>query len=251
MGWTSYTYQGANILREVRGATVFTYVHGPRVDEAIGAEAETGPSYFHADGLGSIAGRTNAAGTVTVVRRYQAWGHLEAGASEAGYAFTGGMESRGGSLLLPLKVLLARNRPFHRRRSDSLQSWQQLLHLRFGSPAGRVDPFDLSDCCPEQKCPSGVWYGGGSGGAGWGTYSGPSGSFSVVRVTCWGKPALTADVAFGRGGQGVAFVPRPLQAYMGISIDGVVCTAACKSDLLGTSKGGQARSLWASASTCR
>ena len=46
-------------------------------------------SYFHADGLWSIVKMTNAAGAVTLTRQYDAWGDLQAGASEPGYAFTG------------------------------------------------------------------------------------------------------------------------------------------------------------------
>jgi RHS repeat-associated protein len=47
------------------------------------------PSYFHADGLGSVVMATNASGSVTLARQYDAWGMLDTGASEPGYAFTG------------------------------------------------------------------------------------------------------------------------------------------------------------------
>ena len=46
-------------------------------------------TYYHADGLGSIVKRTDQAGAVVHEYRYDAWGKIEAGATEAGYAFTG------------------------------------------------------------------------------------------------------------------------------------------------------------------
>jgi RHS repeat-associated protein len=108
------------------------------------------------------------------------------------------------------------------------------------NPANRLDPLGLADCCPEEKCPSGIWYGAGvSGGGGYGVFGGPGAAVSLVRVTCWLKPTLTADVAIGCGGYGVnkPFKP-PLQAYGGVTLDGVVCSASCKGDLLGNSTGG-------------
>ena len=44
---------------------------------------------IHADGLGSIVAMTDAAGNVTSRRQYDAWGNLEVGADQPGYAFTG------------------------------------------------------------------------------------------------------------------------------------------------------------------
>ena len=86
---TSYTYDGEDILREVRGATTLKYVHGPASTSRWRVDDGTALTYFHADGLGSIVKVTNAAGAVTLTRQYDAWGNLEAGASEPGYAFTG------------------------------------------------------------------------------------------------------------------------------------------------------------------
>jgi len=86
---TTYAYEGSNILREMRGGTTLKYVHGSAVDEPLAVDDGTAVSYFHADALGSIAKMTNAAGHITLSRRYGAWGVLETGASEPGYAFTG------------------------------------------------------------------------------------------------------------------------------------------------------------------
>ncbi len=59
------------------------------MDEPLAADDGTALSYFQADGLGSIVKVTNASGAVTLTRQYDAWGNLETGAGEPGYAFTG------------------------------------------------------------------------------------------------------------------------------------------------------------------
>ena len=87
---TSYTYDGEDILREVRGASTLKYVHGPGIDEPLAREDGSGVlTYFHTDGLGSVVKRTDQAGAVVHEYRYDAWGNIETGATEPGYAFTG------------------------------------------------------------------------------------------------------------------------------------------------------------------
>jgi RHS repeat-associated protein len=87
---TSYAYDGEDILREVRGGATFKYLHGPGIDEPLASEDASGTlTYYHADGLGSILKRTSQAGAVVHEYRYDAWGQIEAGATEPGYAFTG------------------------------------------------------------------------------------------------------------------------------------------------------------------
>ena len=90
---TTYLYDGQDILSETRaGATpaTYTYIHGPGVDEPLAREDQNGNlTYYHADGLSSINATTNQAGAVVSTRQYDAWGNLESGASEPGYAFTG------------------------------------------------------------------------------------------------------------------------------------------------------------------
>jgi RHS repeat-associated protein len=85
---TSFTYGNEDILREVRGTTTLKYVHGPGFDEPLAVDDGSTLQYFQADGLGSVVKMTNAAGAVTLVRQYDAWGSLEVGTSEAGYGFT-------------------------------------------------------------------------------------------------------------------------------------------------------------------
>jgi YD repeat-containing protein len=85
---TTAPYDLTAIVREVRGAQTLRYIHGPGTDVPLAVDDGASTSYFHADGLGSIVSVTNAAGTVTMARTYDAWGNLQAGASEPGYAFT-------------------------------------------------------------------------------------------------------------------------------------------------------------------
>ncbi len=86
-----YVYDGQDILRESRSdGIVYTYAHGPGIDEPLARVSNTGPTvYYHADGLGSIVATTDSGGTVTSRRQYDAWGNLELGADQPGYAFTG------------------------------------------------------------------------------------------------------------------------------------------------------------------
>ena len=86
---TRYTYDGDDILREARGSATLQYVHGPGIDEPLAVTEGGARTYFHADGLGSIVATTDAAGNVTSRRQYDAWGNLEVGADQPGYAFTG------------------------------------------------------------------------------------------------------------------------------------------------------------------
>jgi RHS repeat-associated protein len=86
---TRYTYDGDAILREVRGTSTLKYVHGRRIDEPLAVDNGTALVYFHADALGSVAKATNESGAVTLTRQFDAWGNLQAGIDDPGYAFTG------------------------------------------------------------------------------------------------------------------------------------------------------------------
>ena len=56
-----YVYDGQDILRESRSdGIVYTYAHGPGIDEPLARVSNTGPTvYYHADGLGSIIKMTD------------------------------------------------------------------------------------------------------------------------------------------------------------------------------------------------
>src|SRR5262249_37631955 len=82
---------GMDIVRETRSdGNAFTYGHGPGVDEPLATVDGSGRTLFsHTDGLGSIVKTTDASGAITLTRQYDAWGNLEAGAGQSGYAYTG------------------------------------------------------------------------------------------------------------------------------------------------------------------
>jgi RHS repeat-associated protein len=86
-----YTYDGMDILRERTGGRVrFFYGHGPGIDEPLLEFGVFGGHiYYHADGLGSIVKKTNQAGNVVASYQYDAFGNIQIGASDGGYAFTG------------------------------------------------------------------------------------------------------------------------------------------------------------------
>lgn len=90
---TTYTYAGADILRESRhegGSTAARlYVHGPAIDEPLAFEDGSGLTCLHADGLGSLVATSAPDGTLTVTRDYDAFGNPLTGATTDGYAFTG------------------------------------------------------------------------------------------------------------------------------------------------------------------
>jgi RHS repeat-associated protein len=86
----TYTYDGVDILREARRASTFKYIHGPGIDEPVAREDGSGAlNYYHADGLTSIVKRTDQTGAVVHEYRYDAWGNIEIGTGEPGYAFAG------------------------------------------------------------------------------------------------------------------------------------------------------------------
>ncbi len=91
----SYLYDGEGILRERNSGypevVANLYVNGPGIDEPLAVEPEWGPfpTYYHADGLGSIVKTTNMTGEAGATRQYDSWGNLEAGTYQPGYAFTG------------------------------------------------------------------------------------------------------------------------------------------------------------------
>jgi RHS repeat-associated protein len=86
---TSYTYDANDIIRETLGATSVRHIHGPLVDEPLAVDESDVLSYLHSDGLGSVVRSTSSAGIPTLARQYDAWGSLQAGVEEIGFAFTG------------------------------------------------------------------------------------------------------------------------------------------------------------------
>lgn len=87
---TAYIYDGEDVLGEEASGAAYRYIHGPGIDEPLArVNASGGVTFLHTDGLGSIVGTTNQSGAFTGLRRYDAFGNPQVGASVAGYAFTG------------------------------------------------------------------------------------------------------------------------------------------------------------------
>jgi RHS repeat-associated protein len=85
---TRFAYDGEDILFEQGPSGNFTYLHGPGIDEPLARESSTGVrTYYHADGLGSIVKRTDAAGNVIGTQAYDSFG-VGTGLPN-GYGFTG------------------------------------------------------------------------------------------------------------------------------------------------------------------
>jgi YD repeat-containing protein len=62
---TTWTYEGRDIVREVRGGATLKYIQGLRMDEALAEENAAGAlTYFHAYGLGSIIKNSDSTGSV-------------------------------------------------------------------------------------------------------------------------------------------------------------------------------------------
>jgi RHS repeat-associated protein len=87
----TYVYDGANIIEErLSSGQTYDYVQGPGIDLPFAMRDQTSVvSYYLVDHLGSTVQATNSAGTVTLSRDYDPFGNPIAGASNAGFAFTG------------------------------------------------------------------------------------------------------------------------------------------------------------------
>ena len=144
---SGYTYDAEDVVREVRGPKTLKYVHGEGVDEPLAMEDGTGQSFLHTDALGSLVKVTDAAGTLTLVRRYDVWGRLEAGASEPGYAFTG----REWDPEIGLYYYRARYYDPQSARflaEDPLGFRADANFYRYAGdrPSGSTDPYGLQEC---------------------------------------------------------------------------------------------------------
>ena len=95
---TGYTYDGRNTSceRTRRDHSSSTRMRG--IDAPLAVDMAGALSYFHADGLGSVAKITDQQGAAVLARQYDAWGNWQAGASERGNQFYwSGMDPEDGS----------------------------------------------------------------------------------------------------------------------------------------------------------
>jgi RHS repeat-associated protein len=75
---TRYIYDGGDIIAALNGSNqlVSSFTHGPGIDDPIALRRSTGPSFYHQDGLGSIAGVSDGAGALTGAFTYDAFGRV-------------------------------------------------------------------------------------------------------------------------------------------------------------------------------
>ncbi len=92
-GTIIYAYDGDNVIEELdnSGSVVASYTHGVGIDEPLAMARSAATSYYHADGLGSIASLTDASGQLTSTYVYNSFGSLTAstGATPNPYQYTG------------------------------------------------------------------------------------------------------------------------------------------------------------------
>ncbi len=97
---SAYTYDGEDIVRLVtttqQGAAApvtqkTLYLHGPGIDEPLARITDSGPTYYHADGLGSIVAVTDESQSIVQRYRYESFGLPLPQDVQFGdiYAFTG------------------------------------------------------------------------------------------------------------------------------------------------------------------
>jgi RHS repeat-associated protein len=97
----TYVYDGEDILKQDFTSLLLEpgmldppphlYVHGPGIDEPLAVVHGNDSVWnYHADGLGSIIAVTDSATQqIAYARAYDAFGNLESGIAEEGYAYTG------------------------------------------------------------------------------------------------------------------------------------------------------------------
>ncbi len=75
----TYLYDGEDIILEYAtvGVTITSthYVHGPGIDEPLALVEGGQPTFYHADGLGSIVALSNASGTIVQRYEYDSFGN--------------------------------------------------------------------------------------------------------------------------------------------------------------------------------
>jgi RHS repeat-associated protein len=87
----AYLWDDDSVLREQTnsGASTF-YIHSEPVDEPVAKETTTGVrTYYHLDGLSSVAKVTDSAGAVLSGYSYDPFGRIQTGSTVPGFAFTG------------------------------------------------------------------------------------------------------------------------------------------------------------------
>jgi len=78
LGPTNYLYSGSNVIAELDagGNTLARYTHSLGVDQPLSQFRSGSPTYFEADGLGSVTSLTDNSGAAAVTYAYDVFGNL-------------------------------------------------------------------------------------------------------------------------------------------------------------------------------
>jgi RHS repeat-associated protein len=86
------SYQdGPEVILEKQGSVTTFYLHGPGIDALLAKKTGTTWTYYHQDGLGSVAALTNSSGTVVQSYAYEPFGSVrkQTGTLANAWEFTG------------------------------------------------------------------------------------------------------------------------------------------------------------------
>ena len=162
---------------------------------------------------------------MTLTRQYDAWGNLQVGANEPGYAFTGReWDPETGLYYYRARYYDPKVGRFTAEDPIAFQGGVNFYAYVLGNPVRLKDPTGLK-CCPKE-CPSGKWRFNGGFGAGGGAYSGGSMSWGEYQCTDPDKWFVKRSAFAKCDWMGVYFDTGSVffdQQYWGSAVDGIYC----------------------------
>ena len=151
-----YIYDAEDVVEErLSGSSSDTirYYHGAGIDEPLARKNSSDVvTYYLADHLGSVVQETNASGSVTLNREYDAWGELTQGGSSSGFAFTGReWDAEIGLYYSRMRYYDPQRARFVSDDPIGLAGGTNLSRYVGNAPVDAVDPFGLQamNCKPQ------------------------------------------------------------------------------------------------------
>lgn len=147
-GTAIYVYDGANVIQELDGAgnTTARFIQGQGVDEPLEVVNGSTPSYYEADGLGSITSLTDATGAVAASYTYDSFGNQTAstGSIANPYQYTGReLDSETGLYYYRARYYDPSASRF--LNEDPIRSGMNFYAYVHNDPISFLDPFGLQD----------------------------------------------------------------------------------------------------------
>jgi RHS repeat-associated protein len=230
------SYQdGPEVVLEKQGSVTTFYLHGPGIDALLAKRTGSTWTYYHQDGLGSIAALTNTSGTVVQSYAYEPFGSIrkQTGTLANAWEFTGRPRDAETSLLF------LRNRSYDPRTGTFIT--QDPIGVAGGvnvyaysgnNPTTLIDPWGLEGARPD----GGEFYAvvgiGGTIGGSVAPFIVPSifvGSAANIGMTSSGK-LLGQVQASALGGWGiyggvgaqltVGYSPNPIPRGLSVATSG-------------------------------